>query len=78
VRVGCLIDDHPEVAQGLELAPQDGEAIRDKDTWVASETAVCQPSRLSSANVSHAAGGGGLGQTSDRWEAAESPSATSR
>jgi hypothetical protein len=33
VCVGCLLDDHPDIARGLELARRRGEAIRDRGEW---------------------------------------------
>jgi hypothetical protein len=34
VCVGCLLDNHPEVARGLELARACGEAIHRGDKWI--------------------------------------------
>ena len=34
VHLHCLLDDHPEVAHGLEHAREHGEAVRVDDGWM--------------------------------------------
>jgi hypothetical protein len=34
--INCLLGDHPEAGRGMDFAREHGEAIRDKDTWIAS------------------------------------------
>jgi hypothetical protein len=31
----CLLDEHPDIRDGLDLAREHGEAIRDGDDWLA-------------------------------------------
>ena len=32
--IHCMLDEHPELGQGMDIAKAHGEAIRDRNTWV--------------------------------------------
>jgi hypothetical protein len=36
----CLIEEHPELGRGLDLARQQGEAVHDERGWTAATAAV--------------------------------------
>ncbi len=45
MHLDCFINDHPEAGQGMDIAREHGEAIRDNYGWAARACATSQPVR---------------------------------